>query len=329
VLDALASAGRGREDDLERKPDVDAAATAALLRRVFGCTPSFARAPDGVSTRVYRVFHGTDTFYLRVAEERGEDLRTEAELHDRLRGLGVRVADVVHVEPLDAGIGRSVLITTEVPGTSLADVSDPGVAATVAEDAGCDLALLNAVPVDGYGFVRRHGPGWPLRAEHSRHSTFVTSHLPRRWPGPLASLFDGRDLEAVEGLLERERARPPARAALAHGDFDVTPIFCADGRYTGLIDFGEIRGTEPLFDLGHFLLHDRETLPVALLPAVLRGYQQVRPLPADHAETIRRSAVLLGLRQLSRWLGPPRGLGLGHPAVVDRARRISELVAPL
>lgn len=108
----------------------------------------------------------------------------------------------------------------------------------------------------------------------------------------------------------------------------MTHIFCTRGRYTGLIDFGEIRGADPLFDLGHVLLHDRETLPVALLPAVLRGYQRVRLLPADHAEALRRSAVLSGLRQLCRWLGPPRRLALDHPAVTRRTRRLDELLAP-
>ena len=37
----------------------------------------------------------------------------------------------------------------------------------------------------------------------------------------------------------------------SHGDYDLTPTFCADGRYTTLINFGEIQGTEPLFDMGH------------------------------------------------------------------------------
>jgi hypothetical protein len=32
------------------------------------------------------------------------------------------------------------------------------------------------------------------------------------------------------------------RAHLAHGDFDMTHIYQEDGRYTGIIDFGEIRG---------------------------------------------------------------------------------------
>jgi Ser/Thr protein kinase RdoA (MazF antagonist) len=310
-----------------RKPDVDAAALTALLRRVFGVSVPVTcrRTADGVSTQVYRLVRGSETFYLRVAEEAGENLETDAELHRRLRGLGVNVAQVVFVEPFDAAVGRSVMVTTEVPGTSLAEVSSPAVARSVAEAAGEDLAVLNQVLVDGFGWIRRHGPGWPLHAEHRTYQPFVTSHLPAVWPGPLASLFPTSVLDAIEGMLEHERLRPPAGAWLAHGDFDVTAIFWAGGRYTGLIDFGEIRGAEPMFDLGHFHLHDRETVPVRLLPALLDGYRRVQPLPSGHDQSMRRSAVLLGLRQLCRWLGPTRGYRLDHPAVVHRATRISHL----
>lgn len=311
---------------MTRKPDVDATAVDALLQRVFGTsTPvTYQRTPDGVSTQVYRLVRGSETFYLRIAEEADENLETDAELHQRLRDLGVKVARVVHVEPFNTGIGRSTMITAEVPGNSLAEISAPAVASAVVEEAGADLALLNQVPVDGFGWVRRRGRRWPLQAEHGTYPPFATSYLPSPWPGPLTPLFATPILDAIEDLIEHERQRPAAQALLAHGDFDVTQIFCADGRYTGLIDFGEIRGTEPVFDLGHFCLHDQET---ALLPALLTGYQRVRPLPADHEQSVRRSAILLGLRQLCRWLGPPRGYPLDHPAVTHRARRISQLVA--
>ncbi len=146
-------------------------------------------------------------------------------------------------------------------------------------------------------------------------------------PGVLTGLFSTAELDAIVELVEEAARRAPGSAHLAHGDFDVTPVFCVASRYIGLIDFGEIRGTEPEFDLGHFDLHDGETLATLLLPALLRGYQQVRPLPADHLQSIRRSAVLLGLRQLCRWLGPPRHRALDHPAVTSRAQRISELLA--
>lgn len=326
------TAGTGAADTAtpaaDRRADVDPGAVAAVVRAVFGSAVPVTvdRTPDGVSTQVYRLVRGTETFYLRVAEEAEDNLETDAELHRRLLAAGVRVPGVVHVEAFDAALGRSVMVTTEIAGRSLAGTTAPAAARAVATQAGADLAVLNQVPVDGFGWVRRSGPGWPLRAEHAAFHPFLVSELPRPWPGPLAAVFAAAELDAVEALIEEAAARRPAAARLAHGDFDVTPIFCVGDRYTGLIDFGEIRGTEPEFDLGHFLLHDTETLPTPLLPAVLDGYRQVSPLPADHPQSIRRSAVLLGLRQLCRWLGPPRDRPLDHPAVTSRARRIGELL---
>ncbi|WP_162907151.1 phosphotransferase family protein [Allorhizocola rhizosphaerae] len=303
-----------------RKPDVDATAVDALLQQVFGTSVTWQRTLDGVSAQVYRVLHGPETFYLRIAEEPDDNLQTDAELHQRLRDLGVRVAEPIHVEPFNAGIGRSTMITTEVPGTSLAET--PTIDAAVVEAAGADLAVLNQQPVDGFGWVRRRGRRWPLHAEYPSYAEFATSYLPSPWPGPLASLFATPVLDAIEVRIEHERHQPYAPALLTHGDFDLTQIFCADGRYTGLIDFSEIRGAERLFDLGHFYLHDQ----AAWLPALLTGYQRVQPLPADHLESIRRSAILLALRQLCRWLGP-LNRPPDHPAVIRRTRRISQLVA--
>jgi aminoglycoside phosphotransferase (APT) family kinase protein len=310
---------------MARKPDVDGAALAALVRRAFGTSVPVRceRTPEGVSTQVYRLVRGPETYYLRIAEEADENLETDAELHQRLLAVGVRVPRVVFVEPFDATIGRSVAITTEVPGASLAAAAcQPAVAKAVAEAAGEDLAVINRVMVDGFGWVRRRGPGWPLRAEHATYLAFLTSYLPASWPGPLGSLLSGGVLAELEAMLDAERGRSPVAGRLAHGDFDTTAIFCAGGHYTGLIDFGEIRGTELAFDLGHFHLHDRERVPESLLPALLDGYGRVTVPPDERS--IRRSAVLLGLRQLCRWL--TRGYGLDHQAVVQRAARLRELV---
>ena len=327
---------------MARKPDVDPTALQRLLSEVFGArTPlTWERTEEGVSTQVYRVRRGRETFYLRVAEEADEDLRTDAELHRRLRELGVAVAQVVHAVAFDDDLGRSVMVTTEVPGRPLAEWGSARTAAQALHRAGQDLALVNQVPVDGFGFVRREGVRWPVRAQFATHAEFVTSHLPDPWPGPLADLFQAPVLQRLEELVHQELAVPPARAVLAHGDFDTTQIFVTDGSsggdpsgvgssravYSGLIDFGEVRGAEVLFDLGHFHLHDGEALPVPLLPALVRGYQEVQPLPADYEQGITRSAVLLGLRQLCRWLGPARGLPLDHPVVAHRTARLQQLI---
>src|ERR1041385_3714744 len=208
---------------MARKPDVDAVALAALVRRAFGTSVPVRceRTPEGISTQVYRLVRGQETFYLRVAEEADENLETDAELHRRLLTLGVRVPRVVFVEPFDATIGRSVAITTEMPGASLAAAAPrPAMARAVAEAAGEDLAVINRVAVDGFGWVRRRGPGWPLRAEHASYLTFLTSYLPASWPGPLPSLLSGGVVAAGGAVLDAERARAPATARLAHGDLD-------------------------------------------------------------------------------------------------------------
>jgi Ser/Thr protein kinase RdoA (MazF antagonist) len=154
----------------------------------------------------------------------------------------------------------------------------------------------------------------------------VTSYLPDPWPGPLAALFSAAELDRLWEVVTSERRRELRGARLAHGDFDTTAIFQGGGRYSGLIDFGEIRGTEPLFDLGHFLLQDQESMPIPLLGGVLAGYSDVAALPDGHEELVRRSAVLLGLRQLARWLGPFRNLRPDHPAATGRAAQLRRIL---
>ena len=230
------------------------------------------------------------------------------------------------MEPFDPVIRRSVLITTEVPGAPLAQESSARAAASVARAAGRDLAIVNQVAVQGFGWIRRDGPVWPLAAELATYAEFVTSYLPDDWQGKRGLLFSDVELGDLEELIDTEQRRELLHGQLAHGDFDVTAIFQEDGQYTGLIDFGEIRGTEPLYDLGHFHLHDGETFPALLLQHLLEGYREVVDLPPDYPEQIRRSAILLGLRQLCRWISPERGRPVDHPSVRHRAKRIVELV---
>lgn len=308
-----------------RKPNVDAFALAALIDRALGSQIpiSFERVAEGVSTQVYRLTRGSEVFYLRVAEEETDRLTVDAEALRQLRRLGVHVPDVVYVEPFNAALGRSVMITTEVRGQSLEHAPSLEAARAVARRAGEELALVNQVEVQGFGFVRRDEMSWPLVAEFSDYADFVSSYLADPWPGALSSLFDPSDLSALETLVEAERSRTLGSGQLAHGDFDVTQIFHVGGHYAGLIDFGEMRGAEPLFDLGHFLLHDCETYPEPLIGHLISGYQEISPLPADFTLGILQSGILLGLRQLCRWMARyPSPTG----ASIRRALRLKEML---
>src|SRR6266851_4310589 len=288
---------------------VDNRVLARVIRRVFpeASSVSVKAAGDRRLVVVYRARVDNAVFYLRLAEERGQDLTTDAGILDRLRTLGVSVPAVVAAEAAPADLARSYMIVTEIPGQSLAHGGTDDEARLAARAAGRDIAIINSLSVIGFGWLRRIG-AQQLTAELGSYGDFVVSHLPERWPGWLTGLFESPgQLDAIEALVEAERTRPVDAAHLAHGDLDVTHIYAYNGHYSGIIDFGEMRGAEPHFDLGHFLLHDGETRSVELFDSFLAGYAEVTALPDDHREAIRVSAILLGLRQLSLWLGPERG----------------------
>ncbi len=110
-----------------------------------------------------------------------------------------------------------------------------------------------------------------------------------------------REIEAIRGIVDRFGAWLDIEQSwLAHGDFDATHIYQEHGCYTGIIDFGEIRGGDPFYDLGHFQMHDGETLPARVLPYLLEGYKEVVQLPPDYEQRIHFSSLLIATRALTR-----------------------------
>ena len=322
------SFGRKVEEPFSPKPDVHPGALEALGRKAFGAaaTLSFQRAPDGLRTQVYRVSRDSEVFFLRLADDVDDNLETDAEVHSQLAALGVRVPGVVHVERYDEWLGRSVLVTTAIPGVPLEQVWSRVGAASVLRAAGADLARLNQLSVYGFGRISRGGAG-PLQAQLASHREFVADGLPLSWPGPLSSVFSIQTLDQIESMVERERERVVPAAHLAHGDVRLAHIFTQRAAYTGLIDLGEIRGTDILFDLGAFQLNVPEQLYPDLLTALIDGYQDIQPLPADHRESIRQSAVVHGLPELSQWLAHHRRVPVTHPVVATRISRMVQLLA--
>lgn len=301
---------------------VDGRDLVRLVRRAFpGASSVSVEAASERLVVVYRARVDDYVVYLRVAEQPGQDLTTDAQILERLGVLGVAVPAVVAAEAAPNELPLSYLIVTEIPGSSLAFAGTDDEARRAARLAGRDTAIINSVPVAGFGWIQRNG-AQPLTAELAGYDDFVVSYLPENWPGWLAGVFDSRHLAALESLIDAESRRSLDHGHLAHGDLDVTHIYVHAGAYSGIIDFGEMRGTDPYFDLGHFQLHDGETRAAHLFDSFLAGYGEVTALPEHHREAIRVSAILLGLRQLSLWLGPLRN---SSPTSRPARRRAAEL----
>jgi aminoglycoside phosphotransferase (APT) family kinase protein len=298
------------------------------VRRVFPRARSVSVEPasPGRLLVVYRVRADEATYYLRVAEEVGQDLTTDARVLSRLAERGVRVPAVVHAEAAPGDLDRSFLIVGALPGQSLVSHGTNEQARRAALAAGHDAARINAIEVAGFGWVRRDGlPG--LRGELAHYADFVATDLPGRWPGWLAGTFTAGELDTLQAVVDHEQQQPLGRAHLAHGDLDASHIWLdGHGRYAGIIDFGEMRGADRHFDLGHFLLHDRESRSVPLFEDFLAGYAGAAALTGDHRDLIRRSAIMSGLRQLSLWLGSGRNVSPASRRVQRRTAQLRNLL---
>ena len=325
-------------DNSQMRPDApDLRLVRTVVDRIFrpGAGCHVERVAEGVSTFVYRIRRGVETFYLRVLPEVDASFAPEVRVHQVLRERGVRVPEVVHWEHRDPLLGLSVMVTTEVPGNHLGHRLTDDTTRQIVFEAGQQLAIVNTVPVVGFGWIRRdqaeiraHAEGVDLAGEHPTFCAFVFEHLET----DLASLERARlladhDDAAIRGLVEAHPSWLDAdHAVLAHGDFDVTQIFQQDGRYTGIIDFGEIRGADRWYDLGHFRMHDGETLPRPVLDWLLEGYRSVAPLPADDRQRIAFASLLIGVRALARALERLRARVSRHQAWTTIPRDLTMLL---
>jgi Phosphotransferase enzyme family len=257
---------------------------------------------DGVSTYVYRLGRGADVFYLRVLPEEGASFSPEVAVHAILRRQGARVPEVVYWEDLNHVVERPVMITTEIGGRAIGRGTVRSALPGILRAAGRDLALMNRVPVDGFGWIKRDVAGDEgLQAAVPTEREFMLADLSHS-----LAVLDGVVLGGDQIGMIQDAARDYATlldapsASLAHGDLDATHIYCQRGCYTGIIDFGEIRGTGPYYDLGHFRFHDGETLTLELFPFLVEGYREVTHFSSDADRQTAFNSVLIGVEFLAR-----------------------------
>lgn len=289
-------------------PDV----LAPLLKRVFPTgVRHMERVTEGVSTWVYRVLHGNETFYLRVLPEVGASFAPEVTAHGLARKLGVKVPEVIWYEHRNELLGRSVMVITEVSGYPLSGsrhLSRSELDAILIE-AGRDLARINSIPVEGFGWLSRDSSDMKLRAPESSYRAFALG----QWEADLTYLSTSKTLSYVEidqlrrRILQYDNWLESGGSVLAHGDFDATAIYQRDGQYNGIIDFGEARGATCWYDLGHYHMRDGEYLEAPTLHPLLRGYNEAHALPRASGSHIHFASLLINVRALSRSLqkGPP------------------------
>jgi aminoglycoside phosphotransferase (APT) family kinase protein len=271
-----------------------------LARRLFPHAQKVVvtKMQEGGSTWVYRIDFDEVTFYLRVLPEENASFAPEVYVHSLLSAQNLHVPEIVYFEHTNNAFQRSVVVTTAIAGTPIPLDGSPEAMASVLRQAGRELALINQVAVDGFGWVQRSTPNMDeLRAEHATFAGWMEAEMEQALAVfACQSLLSSGDLARLQRLTTQAISLFHADSpTLAHGDFDSTHIFQLDHQYTGIIDFGEIRGANRLYDLGHFAIENAH-----FLPALLEGYQTVASLPPDSETQILQTSLLIAVGRIGR-----------------------------
>ncbi|MBA2677883.1 MAG: aminoglycoside phosphotransferase family protein [Ktedonobacteraceae bacterium] len=278
-----------------------------IVSRVFPSSPlSIERVAEGGSTHVYRIVFEGETFYLRVLPEEGASFAPEVTVHERLRQMHIKVPEVIYFEAYNELFQRSIMMTTEIRGEPISQSHSlsEGMIAGILHEAGRELATINSVTIEGFGWIRRDLLKTDeLYAQWPTYRAFVLEF----WESDLAYLsrnaisrLEATQLDRV--LSQHDSWLDVEQASLAHGDFGATHIYQENGCYTGIIDFGEIRGTDRWYDLSHFHLQAGEQLSPRLEAALIDGYKEIVSLGAEAERHISFTSLLTIVRALARSL---------------------------
>ena len=275
----------------------------AVAKRYFKVIHTVERVSQGLSTFVYRISTEEGIRYMRFLPEQAS-FAAEALVHRLLRERGVWAPAVVAMEHQNRDTGLSLMITEEIPGRSVQDLEPGKSLPGILQEAGRQLALLHQVPVEGFGWIDRSCHN-RLKGEHATFRAYLEEYMDEDLKALECYDFTSQQRKQYAKWMEEAlQVLDTPRAVLVHGDFDISHIFHWDGRFTGFIDFGEIRGCNPLFDLGTLLWTDDSPEKI-FYRSVCEEYGQVRPIEAE----MHCAVSLMALYQLLRFLSRKKDTG--------------------
>ena len=232
----------------------------------FSISPlSIEKMNDNFSTTVWRIKTSDTTLYLRYHEKEDEALANlfepEAIALEQVKKAGARVPGVVSWNDDCSYFPRPFIILSEVKGTSLTkDLQDKTQIESVLYEAGRDLALINSVKTIKFGYCNDRQTKKNQKVTGNDNSWYDFIKCPEQESLVLfqkKGLLTEHDAHRIQkAFAENRNAFSISTGYLAHGDFDFSHIFHTNGKYSGIIDFGDKRSFDPVYDLAHFNMYE-------------------------------------------------------------------------
>ena len=254
---------------------------------------SIKRVPKGGSTYVYQIKTSSELCYARFLPE-DCTFAVEATAHKIMTDLGVQVPQIIAYEDKEAISGQSMMLISEIPGVCMEE-SCPENPAEILREAGRQLALIHSIPVDGFGWIDRNSHDM-LKGEKNSFLEYFDNYL----ADDLVCLnyyeCPDEEKEQIRSYMEQAKSMLDVQSAvLVHGDFDISHIYHESGKFSGFIDFGEIRGNNRLYDLAQFSYVDSSPDRSAYYH-LIDGYRETAQLTDDDLYAIELMALFIVLR---------------------------------
>jgi len=250
---------------------------------------------SGVSTEVFRLIGKKQNYYLRLSDFK-ENISTEVLAHKMIIEKGVKAPIVLYYEDFNKLINRSFIITTEIRGKPVKKIKN--LPKKVLIEAGKQLALINSIPIKSFGWFDCSKPNAKkLEAEYKNYQDFALdfSNIEAMLNDlKKAKIFNkGFSKKYLEYIRKNQNLIKCKQAYLAHGDFCEDHIYVYKNKYSGIIDFGDIRATSQYHDLAHFYKYSSK-----YFDSLLEGYRIINSLEDDYMQKIEFVATLFTLGKL-------------------------------
>lgn len=209
------------------------------------------RMEQGVSTEVYNINPQTDNLYLRILPEKDYAFSQVVTVHNKAAELGIKVPNVIYSEDFSNLFdGKSFMLISAIDGKNL-EYSDNNNRDEVLTQAGIDVAKLNTITCNGYGWIERSKPLLnALEGVFKSLKDDLTQKLDDRLSVYMSQeMLTNSQVNKILKLVAKLEDTNNNTSTIAHTDISYAHIFHNNGSYTGIIDLDDIRGADKYLDL--------------------------------------------------------------------------------
>lgn len=251
---------------------------------------------EGVSTNVFKL-EDSEIFYLKLLSD-NHPLQPFLLANKLLLEQEVKLPEIQYFTEKDGFLdNRKFYIEKEIEGKSIKKDSTlpEEVKEKLIMEAGKDLAKINTIPVEGVGWIEGVKDG-KLFSSGKDYNDFILRNIGNMLNGlSEINVLSSKQIKEIESYIVNNQTLFDTKntSYLAHGDFCVKHIYHLNGEYSGIIDFGDIRGTSKYHDLAHFYTFNRK-----YFEALVEGYNSIYKLPSDYMNKVTSEAVIFGVGKL-------------------------------